>query len=59
MISSFKTKIIRFLRNEDGPTAVEYAIMLAAVFLVAVASIGNMGTSLNAKFQDIEAQMPK
>jgi pilus assembly protein Flp/PilA len=51
-------KIKNFLKSEDGPTAVEYAIMLTAVIVACVVSIGAMGSSLNTKFQDIEARMP-
>ncbi len=36
-------KFISFLRNEDGPTAVEYAVMLALIVVVCVGSITLMG----------------
>jgi pilus assembly protein Flp/PilA len=55
----FINKIVRFLKQDDGPTAVEYAIMLTAVLLACVVSIGSMGSMLNTKYQDIENQMPK
>ena len=32
-------KILRFLRSEDGPTAVEYAVMLALIVIACMASI--------------------
>lgn len=52
-------KLFRFLHEEDGPTAVEYAIMLAAIFLTCVGVVGTMGGALNAKFNDIESKMPQ
>ena len=33
--------ILAFLKGEDGPTAVEYAVMLALVIIVCIASITN------------------
>ena len=44
--------LLRFLRDEGGPTAVEYAVMLALVIGVCIAGIGLFGTSANASFQN-------
>ncbi len=41
---------VDFLRNEDGPTAVEYAVMLALIIVVCIAAIGTLGTNANATF---------
>ena len=41
----------RFLNSEDGPTAVEYAIMLALIVLVCVVAIQAVGSNASAKFQ--------
>jgi pilus assembly protein Flp/PilA len=35
--------ILSFLREEDGPTAVEYAVMLALIIAVCIAAIGTVG----------------
>jgi len=32
-------KVLTFLRNEDGPTAVEYAVMLAMIIIVCMAGV--------------------
>jgi pilus assembly protein Flp/PilA len=40
-----------FLTAEDGPTAVEYAVMLALVILVCFAAIMSVGTQTNSAFQ--------
>jgi pilus assembly protein Flp/PilA len=37
----------RFLSAEDGPTAVEYAVMLAFIISVCVTAIGSVGTKTN------------
>lgn len=42
---------VRFLRSEDGPTAVEYAVMLALIIVVCMATIRSVGTSTNAPFR--------
>ena len=39
-----------FLVSEDGPTAVEYAIMLALIVIVCIGAVQNIGNSANAKF---------
>jgi pilus assembly protein Flp/PilA len=38
---------VDFLRNEDGPTAVEYAIMLAMIIVVCVTAIAALGSNTN------------
>jgi pilus assembly protein Flp/PilA len=43
----------RFLVSEDGPTAVEYAVMLALIVVVCLAAIGSIGTNANTTFQNI------
>lgn len=40
----------RFLRSEDGPTAVEYAILLALVILVCLTAIRAFGTKTSSSF---------
>jgi len=44
-------KIQRFVRSEDGPTAVEYAVMVALIVLVCFASIQSIGTNTAPVFQ--------
>jgi len=39
--------IVRFIRNEDGPTAVEYAVMLALIIVVCIAAVTALGTNAN------------
>jgi pilus assembly protein Flp/PilA len=43
-------KIQRFLQQEDGPTAVEYAIMLALIIMVCVGAIQTIGSQTSAAF---------
>ncbi len=48
------TKIQRFLVSTDGPTAVEYAVMLGLIILVCIASIALIGTKTNDLFQSVQ-----
>ena len=41
-----------FLAAEDGPAAVEYAVMLAMIILVCIAAIATLGTKTNSLFQN-------
>ena len=43
-------KAARFLRAEDGPTAVEYAVMLALIIVVCIAAISVLGSNANGTF---------
>ncbi len=50
--------IVRFLKSEDGPTAVEYAVMLALIIVVCLVAIGNIGKGASATFQNVAASLP-
>jgi pilus assembly protein Flp/PilA len=43
-------RIRNFLANEDGPTAVEYAIMLALILAACITAVATFGQSLSASF---------
>lgn len=43
----------KFLFDESGPTAVEYAVMLALIIVVCLVSIGLIGTNLNTTYDQI------
>ena len=51
------SKVQRFIKSEDGPTAVEYAIMLALIVIVCIAAIQAVGTAANGAFQNIESEL--
>ncbi len=42
-----------FLRNEDGPTAVGYAALLALIIVVCVAAVGAIGTNTDKAFSNV------
>ena len=49
--------IKRFLREEDGPTATEYAVLLALIIVVAIGTIGALGTKVSGIFQDVNDRL--
>jgi pilus assembly protein Flp/PilA len=46
-------KTVRFLKKEDGPTAVEYAVMLALIIVVCIAAITTLGSNANQTFGNV------
>ncbi len=47
-------KVQHFLVSEDGPTAVEYAVMLALIVIVCLAAVKSIGESANATFESVK-----
>jgi len=47
------TSVRNFLTSEDGPTAVEYAVMLALIVIVCLAAISSIGTNASGTFDKI------
>ena len=45
--------LLRFLVAEDGPTAVEYAVMLALIIVVCLGAITTLGKNANQVFSDV------
>ena len=42
-----------FLRDDSGPTAVEYAVMLALIVVVCIAGITALGTNASNTFSNV------
>ena len=45
MFSRFHRQVVAFLQNEEGPTAVEYAIMMALIIVVCVTAMATLGNN--------------
>jgi len=56
-MKNFAQKVTRFLKSEDGPTAVEYAIMLALIVIVCLTAIQAIGTNAKSAFNDIASDL--
>ncbi len=57
MKSAFVRTIRRFLREEDGPTAVEYAVMLMLIFLVVIATVQLLGQNTRDSIQSSNSRI--
>jgi pilus assembly protein Flp/PilA len=57
VMKKFATKVQRFLVSEDGPTAVEYAVMLALIVIVCLTAIQSIGQNANSAFEDIATDL--
>ena len=51
-------RLCEFLKSEDGPTAVEYAVMLALIVVVCMSTISAVGTKVNARFSASKTALP-
>lgn len=51
-MSKVFNKAYQFLREEDGPTAVEYAVMLALIIVVCITAITTLGANANQTFNN-------
>ena len=54
IVRTFAQEALEFLKADDGPTAVEYAVMLALIIVVCLVAITALGTNANATFTQVE-----
>lgn len=48
-------KLVKFLKSEDGPTAVEYAVMVALIIVVSITAITTLGAKVSSTFSGAAA----
>lgn len=51
-------RLREFLKSEDGPTAVEYAVMLALIVVVCISTISAVGTKVNSRMSASKTALP-
>ncbi len=56
-MKSFALKLNRFLKSEDGPTAVEYAVMLSLIVVVCITAVSAIGTRASQTFNQVANQL--
>jgi pilus assembly protein Flp/PilA len=56
MLGRFARRAVAFLKKEDGPTAVEYAVMLALIIVVLIAAIANIGSTTSETYNNVSLQ---
>jgi pilus assembly protein Flp/PilA len=54
---TFAQSVVNFLKREDGPTAVEYAVMLALIIVVCITAITAIGTNANKTFNNVASNL--
>ena len=53
MLKNLSQAVVEFVQREDGPTAVEYAVMLALIIVVCITAITTLGTNANKTFETV------
>ena len=56
-MKSLKEKFQKFIQDEEGATAVEYAVMLALIIAVAIVAISTLGGSVNTTFENVNTSL--
>ena len=55
---NFLNRAKSFLKSEDGPTATEYAVMLALIIVACIATITSLGGAVSDVFSNVEGELP-
>ncbi len=58
-MNQFVNRAKDFLKSEDGPTATEYAVMLALIIIVAIGTITTLGTTVKGVFAGVNTELAK
>ena len=56
-MSTATSRVRRFLTSEDGPTAVEYAVMLALIVSAIITIVTNLGKSVSGTFSTVKSTL--
>jgi pilus assembly protein Flp/PilA len=57
MLQTLRRSLLSFLKDESGPTAVEYAVMLALIIVVCITAITTLGSNANNTFSYVSTQV--
>jgi pilus assembly protein Flp/PilA len=53
----FSEAVVNFMKREDGPTAVEYAVMLALIIVVCITAVTALGSNANKTFTNVSTTL--
>jgi pilus assembly protein Flp/PilA len=56
-MSTFLKSVQKFVVSEDGPTAVEYAVMLALILVACITIVTNLGTTVSSTFNKVNTTL--
>ncbi len=51
------SKIVAFLKNDSGATAIEYGLIAAGISIAIIAVVNGLGTQLNSTFTSVSTQL--
>jgi pilus assembly protein Flp/PilA len=54
----YAKNLVKFLKAEDGPTAVEYAVMLALIIVAVITAVTTVGTKSSGTFTTTGTALP-
>lgn len=57
-MKKFAQSIVNFVKDENGPTAVEYAVMLALIIVICIVAVRALGQQAASTFSNVTSQMP-
>jgi len=52
-----RTLVLKFLRNEQGATAIEYGLIAAGIAVAIIATVQGLGTNLNSTFSTVSSSL--
>ena len=58
-MTTFSKTVARFFRSQDGPTTVEYAVMLALIVIVAIGAISGIGVKVSDVMFAVDNGLPQ
>jgi pilus assembly protein Flp/PilA len=57
-VSQFMSQlIVRFVKDQSGATAIEYALLAAGIAVAIIVSVNTLGTNLNTTFSSVSTQL--
>jgi pilus assembly protein Flp/PilA len=56
-MSAILKKVQRFVQSEDGPTAVEYAVMLALILVACISIVTSLGSTVSGTFSKVNSTL--
>lgn len=56
-MAALMTRARRFIENEDGPTAVEYAVMVALIAVAIIVTVRALGENMNTTFGNVSGAL--
>ncbi len=56
-MNNLKRAVARFLQSEDGPTAVEYAVMLALILVACITIVTQLGSTVSGTYDGVNSNL--